>query len=93
MKNFEKNRHVLPSYKAAKKTNKRTPVPLPECLCMDPLYAPIYQCESGHNMCAKCTKESPVCPICRKSTGAMRNWQLEEIITYYRDKMKDFDTS
>ncbi|KAF9806481.1 hypothetical protein SFRURICE_001276 [Spodoptera frugiperda] len=57
---------------------------VPECLCMMPLRAPIYQCESGHNMCSKCTEQTQVCPICRKHTGKMRNWQLEEIVEYCR---------
>ncbi|XP_022831221.1 E3 ubiquitin-protein ligase sina-like [Spodoptera litura] len=90
-KNFEETRQPSGIKPVDFKRNARQ---YPECLCMIELSEPIYQCESGHNMCSKCTKETPVCPICRKPTGKMRNWQLEEIVAYYRaeDKLKEMET-
>lgn len=58
-------------------------VNLTECpVCMENMFAPIFQCQTGHSLCKSCTEslDPSVCPICRQAMTQMRNWHLEEII-------------
>ncbi|XP_052759389.1 E3 ubiquitin-protein ligase siah-1-like isoform X2 [Galleria mellonella] len=59
-------------------------IDLPECpVCMETMLGPIFQCQSGHSLCIKCTTSlcPPICPLCRQPMTQMRNWQLEEMIS------------
>ncbi|CAK1547074.1 unnamed protein product [Leptosia nina] len=56
----------------------------PECpVCVQTMTVPIFQCQSGHSLCNRCTSKlrPPICPLCRQTMTQMRNWQLEELVS------------
>ena len=41
-----------------------------ECpVCFDYALPPIYQCDSGHIICAECWTKVKICPTCRSAVG------------------------
>ena len=41
-----------------------------ECpVCFDYALPPIYQCDSGHIVCAECWTKLKTCPTCRSAVG------------------------
>ncbi|XP_019867837.1 E3 ubiquitin-protein ligase sina isoform X1 [Aethina tumida] len=62
-----------------------------ECpICLDPMRAPIIQCERGHNMCGDCVSDNKVqkCPTCRGKLTKVRSYQLEQLIESVQKHMK-----
>lgn len=50
-------------------------------ICFEYFTIPIYQCDSGHSICALCASKSQKCPTCRDSIGRkLRNHHLEQQI-------------
>ncbi|XP_077297416.1 E3 ubiquitin-protein ligase siah-1-like isoform X2 [Arctopsyche grandis] len=53
-----------------------------ECpVCLEFMQAPIFMCESGHNICSQCRAKLclPICPLCKTSVTGQRNFDLEKI--------------
>lgn len=51
-----------------------------ECpVCFDYMCPPIYMCDKGHSVCAKCKNKINQCPSCRITLADSRNYTLEKI--------------
>mmetsp|Transcript_16582 Transcript_16582/g.16510 ORF Transcript_16582/g.16510 Transcript_16582/m.16510 type:complete len:113 (-) Transcript_16582:388-726(-) len=47
--------------------------------CSDYFTVPIFQCNSGHSLCNKCSQALSQCPICDDQIGRkLRNYHLEQ---------------
>ena len=62
-----------------------------ECpVCSDYITPPIYQCDSGHLLCANCrgkmTGTVRRCPVCRISMGKGRNLAVEKMVSKLKMK-------
>lgn len=53
-----------------------------ECpVCFDYMLPPIYQCISGHSICASCKPQVARCPICPGEIRNTQNYSLEKLTT------------
>ncbi|CAG9330486.1 unnamed protein product [Blepharisma stoltei] len=48
-------------------------------ICFEYFTIPIYQCDSGHSICDRCSQRTQKCPSCREVIGRkLRNYHLEQ---------------